>query len=228
MFNDIHVGREDGNGNLVNQTRVPLAYGPRQKFLERLKEREELPENHVGLKLPRMSFMNEAPVYDPERQMTKLQKKRVGNKAVWSPAPYRIPFELMIMVRNEDEGLQIIEQILPYFKPSLGVRIKPVDGEPEITDELKIVLQAVSKEDSYEGDFTSRRAIIYTLTFDMLINIYSRVSEQTNVIKTAIVQFNDSDSGIEFQKITHAVTPKSADEDDSYTIEVTVTDGIES
>lgn len=222
LFNNIKIGRTGPNGTLINQERVPIAYGPRQKYLERVLQRPDLREDKVAIKLPRMAFEADAPVYDSERQLPKLHTARAGNSRVWMPAPYRIPINLSLMARNEEEALQIVEQIIPYFKPSLSLRIRPVDGQPDILDEIKITLQSIMKEDNYEGEFTEKRVIIYTLSFDVLINIYGYIDPQdlensnNGLIKKSIIRINDSSS------ITHAVNPIEANKDDEFVIDVSI------
>lgn len=175
LFNDIHVARRKSDGSLTNEKRVPIAYGPKQSFLERIRQRPDLEDTKVAMKLPRMSFSYSTPLYDPERQRSKRGYIQEGRDKIKNPAPYRIPFELSIYTKNEDEALQIIEQILPYFNPSVGVTIKPVVGKT-FTDNLKFTFLSANKDDQYEGAADStQRVLIYTLTFDAAINLYKNV-----------------------------------------------------
>ena len=230
LFNNMYVSRQG-----KNQKRVPLAYGPTQKFLGRVQERPELPSEHVAIELPRMAFEMDAPVY-----ASQFQKNRTANQnlvstvdgqsvatKVWQPVPYLIPFELNIMARNLDEAHQLVEQILPKFRPSVGLKIYPIQGNTDIVEEVNITLQTISKQDDYEGDASQRRLIIYTLQFEMRINFYGRVDQDFNVIKSAIVNFIDSSSNNRMLTQTVSVNPESADEDDVYTIDVTNTYGYE-
>lgn len=228
LFNNMYISRS-GKG----QMRVPLAYGAKQKFLNRLSERPILPDEHVAITLPRMSFEMEAPVYAAQYQKNRnayqIQASsqdgaNVASK-VWQPSPYLIPFELNIMTRNLDEAHQIVEQILPNFKPSLGLKIYPIKGNTDIVDDVNISLQTISKEDSYEGDMSERRLIIYTLLFEMRINFYGNVNQDINVIKKSIINFIDSDTNTTLMTRTDAVNPQSADEDDVYTIDTSYTFG---
>lgn len=228
LFNEIYVGRLDGNGNLTDQKRVPLSYAPRQKMLERIQERPDLVnDTKTAIKLPRMSFQDDAPVYDPERQQSALSYCVSSNtNLVWSPAAYRIPFELNFYVRNKNEADQILGQILPYFKPSLGLKMKPIAGNDDIVDDVNIILQSITKDDSFDGEFTTRRAQIYTLTFDFMLNFYGRVEDNQKTIKTAIIEFNDSDGNRE-QELKQAVNPSSAEKDGVYTIDLTILNELE-
>lgn len=231
LFDNIHVSR-DGK----NQKRVPIAFGPTQKFLGRIKERPELPDEHVAISLPRMAFDHEAPVYASQYQrnrtatqtITTVQQNGTSTATkVWQAAPYLIPFELNIMARNIDEANQIVEQIIPNFKPSIGLKVYPIMGNTDIIDDVNITLQTISKQDDYEGEVGERRVIIYTMLFEMRISFYGRVDQDMNVIKTAIINFIDEDSGDRILTQTAAVTPKEADRDDVYTITVSNTYGYE-
>ena len=230
LFNNIYVSRGG-----KNQQRVPLAYGPRQKFLSRLTERPNLPDEHVAITLPRMSFEMEAPVYASQFQRNRTATMTLPSTTagqglaakIWQPAPYLIPFELNIMARNIDEANQILEQILPNFRPSLGLRVYPVEGNTEIVDDVNISLQTIAKEDTYEGDMQERRLIIYTLMFEMRLNFWGRVDTDVDVIKKAIINYKDDNSGADMLTVQNTVNPESADEGDVYTIDTTCTFGYE-
>ena len=233
MFNDINVARKDAEGNLVNQKRVPLAYAPRESFLARLAETPDLTDERVAMTLPRMSFeISGALTYDSERQLPKNNMCRVVNAngdpiAIYSPAPYIIPFELNIYSKNQDEALQIVEQILPYFKPTIRRTYYPIDGET-FTDEVQFRLISVSKEDSYANDHVNNRKIIYTILFDARINIFARVDSNASVILNSIVNFTTDPTTADDLTITQSVNPQSVnDPNDTYTIGVTYTYGFE-
>lgn len=233
MFNDINVARKDSNGNLTNQRRVPLAYAPKESFLARLNERPDLTDERIALTLPRMSFeIAGALQYDAERQLPKNNQCTVVNAAgnpvaVYAPAPYIIPFDLLVYSKNQDEALQIVEQILPYFKPSIRRTYYPIDGET-FTDEVIFKLITVSKEDTYENDFTTDRKIIYTLSFDARINIFGRIDGDGKVILNSIVNFTTDPTTGNDLTIKHSVNPQTVnDPNDTYTIDLTYTYGFE-
>ena len=97
--------------------------------------------------------------------------KTCGNggtiKKVYMPVPYNIGFQLNIMTKLQDDALQIVEQILPNFQPSFNLTVDLVDSIGEKRD-IPIVLDSVSFTDDYEGDFSTRRNLIYTLNFTAL------------------------------------------------------------
>ena len=122
LFNDIHITRKDSSGNVQQSMKVPLAFGPKQKFLVRLREDPNIAKS-VAITLPRIGFEIGAISYDPARKLNKIQKVKKagtsGNKVdtQYMPVPYNIDFELYAMSKNSDDALQIVEQILPYFQP---------------------------------------------------------------------------------------------------------------
>lgn len=223
MFNDIYVARRTTTGSLVNQKQVPLSYAPRQKFLARLQERPDLTADRVEITLPRMSYeISGSLAYASDRQLPAANSCRQvdqdGNVVqIWSPAPYNIPLELNIYSKNQDEAMQILEQILPFFKPTITRKYYPINGQ-EWIDTVTFVLNGVSLNDDFEGEFKDVRTIVYTLTFEAQMNIYGRADTPTNLIKTAIINYNkDSDTRL-FQTVFE-VNPRTAGPDDVYVID---------
>ena len=195
IFNDIHIRHRDGSGKETNDMRVPLAYGPMQKFLARLEQQPDL-NRAVQITLPRMSFETTNIAYDATRKggITQTFKASDGSKLrkVFMPVPYNIGFELNILVKLNDDALQIVEQILPYFQPSFNVTIDLVDVIGEKRD-VPIVLDNISFQDDYEGDFATRRALIYTLNFTAKTYLFGPVSDSSEgLIKKVQVDYHAS------------------------------------
>ena len=167
LFNDIYVRHEDGAGNDISEMKVPVAYGPRQKFLARIQQQPEL-NKATQISLPRMSFEISSIQYDPTRKsgITQTFKVKEGEqmKKVFMPVPYNLGFELNILTKLQDDGLQILEQILPFFQPGFTLSVDLVKSIGEKRD-IPMVLQSITQQDDYEGDFATRRALIYTLQF---------------------------------------------------------------
>jgi len=192
LFNNIQLSKKDANGNVIQSMKVPLAYGPKQKWLSRLTEDPNLAKK-VAVTLPRIGFEISGISYDSSRKQNKIMKvKKVVNgtdkdtlKSGFMPVPYNINFELFVMAKNSDDALQIVEQILPYFQPEYTVTLREVP-ELEIIRDVPIVLNSISYEDDYEGDFASRRSIIYTLSFTAKYHLYGPVTS-TNVIRSVQV-----------------------------------------
>ena len=192
IFNDIHVQRTASNGAVLNQTKVPLAYAPKDKYLERIRENPSLiDDTKVALKLPRMSFEITSLAYDPERILPKNNNyiqaygtSSTESNKIYSPAPYTIFFSLNIYAKLQDDALQIVEQILPYFNPQYTLTLKPLVGFDTIKEDVPITLQSVSFQDDFEGSLEQRRTIIYTLDFGMRVNFHGPI-RRSKVIKSA-------------------------------------------
>ena len=181
LFNDIHVRHDDGAGNVISDVKVPVAYGPRQKFLARITQQAEL-NKATQITLPRISFEITNISYDPSRKASITQTfkaKDVNNdkmKKVFMPVPYNLGFDLNILVKLQDDGLQILEQILPFFQPSFNISIDLVQSIGEKRD-IPMVLQNITQSDDYEGDFVTRRALIYTLSFTAKTFMFNHIAD---------------------------------------------------
>ena len=222
LFNDIHITRTDSSGNVVQSMKVPLAFGPKQKFLVRLREDPSISKT-VAITLPRIGFQIGAISYDATRKLNKVQKVKkagsAGNKVdtQYMPVPYNIDFEMFVMSKNSDDGLQIVEQVLPYFQPEYTITINDVVQMNNKRD-VPIVLTNISYEDNYEGDFAERRAIIYTLNFTAKAYLYGPVISGQVITKVQADQFTDSASAAPKREQRYTVTPDpaSADMDDDF------------
>ena len=212
LFNDIRIVRP--NGGIM---RVPLAYGPKEKFLARLDEQVDLDSPKVAIKLPRMSFEILNIAYDGASKLNRNNRILVGEKLYYTYAPYNISLNLSIMAKNQDDALQIIEQIIPYFQPEYTITIKESVSDLLKTD-VPITLSSIDMQEDYEGDFMSRRAIIYTLSFDAKVRFYGP-ERQTGVIKRVIVKTLDIDTPTTgFEQQTTYVDPISAQQDQQYQV----------
>ena len=197
LFNNISVIRKDGSGGILNQVKVPLAYGPKQKFLARLNE--NLSDQGMALKLPRMAFEITSIDIDLNQKQNKRNKitnvsdNNLKRDKIDFQVPYNIGMELTIMANNQDDGLQILEQIIPFFQPDYTVSIKPIDGWTDFKQDVPIVLNSVAINDDYESDFLTRRVLTYTLGFTMKMTFYSSKGTQ-NVIKEIDIDYSDLDN----------------------------------
>ena len=203
LFNNITIKKTKSDGTVLSQQIVPISYGPKQKWLERLSEEADLSDgNRSAISLPRMAFEIAGFEYDATRQQNKLirsQKSTLESGDVkrsfqYAPAPYTINFTLSILAKQANDGLQIIEQILPYFQPEYNVTMKMVDSMSEVRD-VPITLNSVAMEDTYEGGFDERRVIEHTLEFSMKIYFFGPVYEGT-IIKNVIERdYINTDTG---------------------------------
>ena len=223
MFNDIQLVRKDNSGTITQTMKVPLAYGPREKFLVRLREDADLTKQ-VAITLPRIGFEIKNLAYDSARKMSRVQRfkkvKGANTKQLdtqYMPVPYNLEFELYVMAKQSDDALQIVEQILPYFQPDYALTINDM-ADMGITRDIPIVLNSIGYEDSYDGDFTTRRALIYTLSFTTKFYLYGPVTS-AKVIKTVQVdQYTDlpDQSPKREQRYKVVPNPTSADADDDF------------
>ena len=183
IFNNIVVQTKDKNGSVVKRFTVPLAYAPKEKFITRLTQQGDLLDKQFATVLPRMGFEISGIEYDASRKLNKLQKfrrpKTTGSTSDqekkmdfnYSPVPYNITYKLFIFTATAENGLQIVEQIVPYFQPDYTVTINMVP-DLGIKRDVPIVIGDIQYEDSYDGDFETRRAVIYTMTFTAKTYLY--------------------------------------------------------
>jgi len=228
LFNSITIKRKDGSDNIFSIVEVPIAYGPTQKFLARLEQSPDL-NKPVQITLPRLSFEMVGLNYDPTRKVTPIQTFISKNKdnasdvrVTYMPVPYNVSFELSIMTKSNDDMLQIVEQILPYFQPSYSISIDLVELIGEKRD-IPITLDNISMDDSYEGDFTSRRALIYTLRFTAKTYIFGPTSADSSkdIVKKVSIGYISGDVGsTSTRDITYRTEPKATKK---YIDEVTTT-----
>lgn len=181
LFNNIHVIRTNASNEVISQVKVPLSYAPKRNFLERLTAMAdgEQAERRVAMKLPRMSFEITDMSYDPIRQLPKVNAYRetlptdnTKGRKVYTGVPYNIQFQLNIYAKSQDDALQIVEQIIPYFAPQYNLTVKPFTDYPDVKEDVPVILQGVTFSDDFEGGFEQRRTIVYTLDFQMKINFY--------------------------------------------------------
>lgn len=190
MFNDIDVARFDNNGTLVQQMRVPISYGPKEKFLVRMRSDPSL-DKEVAIQLPRLSFEVTNFSYDPNRTLNKF-KKNVnvgftddGVRTQFVPVPYNIDISLYGMFEYNEDAMQVVEQILPFFRPEFTQSVKLVPSMGDYYD-IPTVLNGMTIEDTYEADFETRRAIIYTFNFVVKGYIFGPVSNVGYIKRTKL------------------------------------------
>ena len=226
LFNNLTIKATNASDSVVSVTKVPLAYGPTQKFLARLEQSADLNKS-TAMTLPRMSFEFTGLTYDPSRKVTTTQTFVVKDpdtgketKKGFMPVPYNMQFELAIMCKLNDDALQIVEQILPYFQPAYNLTVELVEGIQEKRD-VPVVLENITMEDDYTGDFKERRVLLYTLRFTAKTYMYGPVSSATrDIIKVAKVSYISGDSKSTTRDITYTATPRAIKD---YTGEVATT-----
>jgi len=200
MFNNIYVLRKDSSGKIISQVKVPLSYAPKAKYLERIRENPDLEKDtRVAIKLPRMSFEITSFTYNAERKLPKMNAydknlsvtSNSKRNKFFSPAPYDIAFQLNIYAKTQDDALQMVEQIIPYFNPHYTITMKPFATlASDIKEDVPITLTSVNFADDFEGSLEQRRTIIYTLDFTMLANFYGPINDHSIIRKTTTDVYN--------------------------------------
>ena len=222
LFNQLYIQHKDADGGTYSEIRVPISYGPSQKFLARIEQQPDL-NKPVQITLPRMSFEMNSIQYDSSRKsgVTQTFKASDGNnlKKVYLPVPYNIGFELNILSKLNDDSLQIIEQILPYFQPAFTLTVDLVNSIGEKRD-VPVVLDNISFQDDYEGDFSTRRALIYTLQFTAKTYLFGPIASTTDglIRKVQVDTHTTTDIASAKREIRYTVQPDpiNAEPDDNF------------
>ncbi len=211
LFNDIVINKYNDNGDIIKSIPVPLSYGPREKYLSRIDAKNN------PITLPRLSFEMVDMMYDPDRKLSKVDqitKEITENgdirKHVYNPVPYNLNFNVSLMVKSNDDGIQVIEQIVPFFSPTFTIPIHIIP-EMDIQKDIIVTLNSMAAEDQYEGDYDTRRVLTWDLQFTVKTFLYGPIKEQ-NVIKKAITDIHDNTDPNNDVTLTRQVV----DEDDYF------------
>tara|TARA_E500000331_G_scaffold356829_1_gene416409 strand:+ start:996 stop:1793 length:798 start_codon:yes stop_codon:yes gene_type:complete len=212
LFNNIEL-KKIVDGQVMEVEKVPLAYGPKQKFLYRL-QGNPTDGKKVAITMPRMYFEMTGIDYDPSRKTPATQKYKTvindeGNevRTQYVPVPYNISFEVGILAKSQDDGLQILEQILPFFQPSFSMSLKFIPDMDEVRD-VAVVLNNVDFEDDWEDDFTTRRSITYSMQFTCKSYIYGPYTKADVIRKSRIIE-TIGDTNVSKRHVELSYTPKA-------------------
>ena len=227
LFNDLYIYRRASTGKVNQKMKIPLAYGPKQKFLARIDQDSTRGADDVkstALTLPRIGFELTGLTYDPSRKLNRIQKfkkvKGADTKSmtnVYMPVPYNVSFTLFTMAKNSEDALQIVEQILPMFQPDYTVSLN-VMPSLDIVRDVPIILNDVTYEDSYDGTFTDRRVLMYTLSFTAKMYLYGPVSSTKVIKQVQVDQYTNTSTATAKREQRYVVTPNptTADADDDF------------
>ena len=217
LFNDISIKHTDSSDAVTSVIKVPLAYGPTQKFLARLEQSPDLNKS-TQITLPRMSFEFTGITYDPSRKVTTTQQFTVKDetdnsvtKKAYMPVPYNMQFELSIMCKLNDDALQIVEQILPYFQPAYNLTVNLVESGINEKRDIPVILENITMQDDYEGSFSTRRVLLYTLRFSAKTYLFGPVSTATTeIIRTSRVSYlTGTDTTNTSRELAYVTTPRA-------------------
>ena len=184
LFSDIYIDRKQGDsvtGTTIQRLQIPLAYAPKEKWIVRLDSDPNL-EQHTYTTLPRMSFEILGYSYDAQRKLNRMQQIKCGSGIdsmtyMYTPVPYNIEISLYVLTKTQEDGLQIIEQILPTFTPEYTLSINAVP-DMNVKQDIPVILNSVSVSDEYDGDFQTRRFVTHTLNFTLKTSLFGAVSGQ--------------------------------------------------
>jgi len=230
LFNEIQVLRRDEDGAELQRFTVPLSYSSKEKWLARLRQGTQLDgeETVTQISLPRMGFELTNMSYDPQRKHITTTQRKVcdpNNPDVlltsFAPVPYDIELSLYIMVDKQEDGLQIVEQILPFFSPGFTISIKSIEGLYDSVD-VPYILNSTTIEDNFEGDMTTRRVILWTLTFTAKAQIFGAVNE-SGIIRKVIANLREFDGTLD-AKICVEPDPLDAQPGDPFEPMITITE----
>ena len=218
LFNNVDVKKIKSDGTVLSQFRVPISYGPKQKFLAKLEQQAEL-SKAVAITLPRMSFEMNNMAYDPGRKSSITRTFKAVDttdntkaKKVYLPVPYNIGFELNVMTKLNDDALQIVEQILPFFQPAFNITIDLVNSIGEKRD-IPVVLENINFSDEYEADFATRRVLMYTFNFNAKTYLFGPVADSTDgLIKIVQVDYySNTETDTAKREMRYKVQPDPVD-----------------
>ena len=235
LFNNVYIIRKNASGAVISQIKLPLAYAPKSRYIDRIRENPELStDEDVAIKLPRASFEISNFSYDTTRQLTKLSNfSKPGSTGsqrtkMYSPVPYNLGFTLNIYAKSHDDALQVVEQILPTFNPQYTVTIKPfADKSPDFVEDIPIIIQQVSFADDYDGSLQQRRTIIYTLEFEMKLQYYGSLDAESAIIREANADIffdstNLTDSDKRVERLSVTPDPLNVNPDSDYGFNTTI------
>ncbi len=224
LFTDLTIHKFNA-GAKAQTIRVPIAYGPKNKWLSRLREDPDLKKN-VEIVLPRLAFEITDYRYDANRKIGIVGSSVMGSigssrTKLYNPVPYDITIQLYSMTKTQEDSLQILEQILPYFAPALTISIEilPVFN---LKKNIPILLQGVTTEDSYDGSPDDLRTVINTYTFVAQLDLFGPIITSDKVIKISKAQLSGNaiptteNSG---ELYTASVNPLSANTTDTFNID---------
>ena len=184
LFSNIKVVRRKRDGTVEQTVAVPIAYSQKEKWVHSI---EQNPKGKSGVytTLPKLGFEITGYSYDSSRRLAKMNNihctDATGRKEVFTPAPWNIDISLYFASKTQEDGLQILEQILPTFSPDYTLAVKSVPSL-NIVQDVPFVLNGVSVQDDYEGDLETRRFVIHTLNFQAKINLFGGMNN-VGVIK---------------------------------------------
>lgn len=207
LFSDIKIKRENKEGTVEQTVAVPIAYAPKEKWLVRIEQDPSL-DNYTYTTLPRLSFEIVSISYDAQRKTNRTGFITCSNgadtmKKTYAPVPYNIEINLYALTKTTEDGLQIVEQILPFFAPELTMSINAVPESNIVTD-IPIILNSLDVNDEYDGDFQTRRFVTYTMGFTLKAWMFGPVTE-SGIIKKVFVNTDHAKLDMDGNPVTGGI-----------------------
>ena len=229
IFNNIIIHRTDADGSVLQRLKVPLSYSPKEKFLTRLEQQPNLDQREMAISLPRMGFEISGLSYDSSRKLQRVGKFKNVNTSdagkqyyQYNPVPYNLSFNLYSFTATAEDGLCIVEQILPYFQPDYTVTINAIPSMG-IKRDVPITLNSVDYQDTYDGSFTNRRAVNYTMNFTAKTYLYGPIYSSKVIKETQTDIYTDTTgSPKREERIVVVPNPTTADADDDFGFTTTI------
>lgn len=228
IFNNITIGRVAENGRISNIERVPISYGPKQKFLDRITQQPDLAMDKVAIKVPRLSFEVTSIAYDTGAKLNRMNQNRspisgdtAHYRTSWQSVPYVIGMELNVYGRNQDDVLQCVEQILPQFQPEYTIVVKDLEA-PGISVNVPITLNSINLSDDYAGSMDIRRTIVYTLGFSMRVRFSAPPSTQGLIRFVEAALIPTMDVTVKDGEFVHVGVSSTNDVPDNFSIISTI------
>lgn len=229
MFNDIKIVRRDSTDTEVDRFQVPIEYSAKMAWYQvAFNDAEASGSPNISTFLPRMSFKLDDMEYDAQRKtntMNTLASDISGDGntkgKTFAPVPYNFTYTLNVYSKYTEDGLQIVEQIIPYFSPSLNVKIRERTS-PDVFNDVQITLQGITSEDNYLEQFETQRLQLWTFTFNVAANVYPPLTD-TRVIRTSIVDIDNNafDPAADLRTVTVAANPGELTDIDNSTVTIT-------
>ena len=215
LFNTVEIRHQKQDGSDFSTVKVPIAYGPSEKFIARLEQKPD-PRKRNSITLPRLAFELVSIQYDNTRKVSTMQTFKTFTKdgtklakKVFMPVPYNLGFRLSIMTQYNEDSMQIIEQILPVFQPSFNVTVDLVSSIGEKRD-IPMVLDSINFEDNYTSGYEEKRVIVHNLDFTAKTYLFGPIADSSEgLIKKVQVDYHTSTSRRASRELRYVATPRA-------------------
>lgn len=203
LFNNITIREYEPDGSISNKRRrVEIAFGSKSHYAAWVEQMMRLPNGNteIGIRLPKLSFEFTGLSYDANKQLNPymyhtgnsyLTGSKISSKSTYSPAAYIFNMNLTLWAKDFDTSIQILDQILPYFKPNVAVKVKE-QYELPIVNDIYVVLDSINKTDNYEEGFEANRILEWSMDFTLSANIWqTKDVQESALIKEVLIDFDD-------------------------------------